>query len=311
MAITPTDLDVSWPDASQTLLARSQGADFAEWQSDGQPLDASCDCGRAWREYLSLFVGLDGSKQPQDLGVNAHMGGRAHANIGIPLHEAWGLGVQIGTGVNYHDFAVGAVEALEGTQERFQSFTTAGLFQRTERGWKWGLVYDFVAENYYEGINLGQWRGTVGAELSSTDELGVWFTVSDHGDTATFITTPVVLKPISQVNGYWRHTWKSGVQTSFWLGAAESHGEEVILFPVAAPTGIQFVYGADVHAPLNDHLAIFGEANFITPSDSGTVDAYLGIVYYPWGSSQSGRSRGFAPLLHVASNPTFAIDLRR
>ncbi|MBC8352777.1 MAG: hypothetical protein H8E66_12355 [Planctomycetes bacterium] len=264
-----------------------------------------------WNENLSMFFGLDGSKQPQDLGVNAHMGARAHINFSVPLHEELSIGMQLGSGVNYHDFAVGAVEALQGTGERFQSFTTVGVFQRGDGRWKWGFAYDFLAENYYEGINLGQWRGTVAHELSDSDDFGVWFTVSDHGDSATFLGTPLSLEPISQVNAYWRHSWERGAETSIWVGAAEPHGEELILFPVADPTGVQLVYGADIHVPLNDRLAIFGEANFITPSDSGTVDAYLGVVYYPGGNAQSGRSRRFAPMLPVANNPTFSVDLRR
>ena len=36
-----------------------------------------------------------------------------------------------------------------------------------------------------------------------------------------------------------------------------------------------FVYGADLQMPLNNWIAIYGEANFITPASSGTVDAYL------------------------------------
>jgi hypothetical protein len=45
----------------------------------------SHDCITALLENLSLFGGLEGSKQPQDFGVNAHFGGRFHANMGLPL----------------------------------------------------------------------------------------------------------------------------------------------------------------------------------------------------------------------------------
>ena len=239
------------------------------------------------------------------------MGTRAHANLGIPLTSA-GIGLQIGSGLSYHDFAVGVVEAIHGRRERFQSFTTVGAFQRTAGGWKWGIVYDFLSQNYYEGINLGQWRGAVALTISECDEFGAWFTIPDHDDTATFLGSPLRLKSIGQANAFWRRTWETGGETTFWLGAAEPHGDEIILFaPAPGTTGTQLVYGADIHLPLNDRLAIFGEANFITPSDSGTVDAYLGAVYYPWGGARSSRRRRFAPVLPVASNPTFSVDLRR
>jgi hypothetical protein len=55
---------------------------------------------------LSLFGGLDGSKQPQDLGVNANMGGRVAFNWGIPIVKEWGLGVQVGAAYNFADNAV-------------------------------------------------------------------------------------------------------------------------------------------------------------------------------------------------------------
>ena len=257
-------------------------------------IDSECREHHTWVENLSFFSGLDGSKQPQDLGVNAHMGARAHVNLGLPLASS-GFGFQIGSGLSYHDFAVGVVEAIQGRRERFQSFTTVGAFQRTPGGWKWGVVYDFLNQNYYQGINLGQWRGSFSLPIGECNEFGVWFTVSEHDDSATFLGSVVQLKPIGQANAFWRRIWETGGETTFWLGAAEPHGNEIILFSSApGSTGTQLVYGADIHLPLNDRLAIFGEANFITPSDSGTVDAYLGAVFYPWGGSGQLKMWGFA-----------------
>ncbi len=43
-------------------------------------------------DNVSGFLGLDGSKQPQDFGINAQFGGRASVNWGIPLVRSWGLG---------------------------------------------------------------------------------------------------------------------------------------------------------------------------------------------------------------------------
>lgn len=46
---------------------------------------------------ISFYVGLEGSKQPQDFGANANVGGRFRANISGPLFEQHGIGYQIGT----------------------------------------------------------------------------------------------------------------------------------------------------------------------------------------------------------------------
>jgi hypothetical protein len=72
-----------------------------------------------------------------------------------------------------------------------------------------------------------------------------------------------------------------------------------------------FVYGADLQMPLNNWIAIYGEANFITPASSGTVDAYLGFVFYPGGGARNALQKRFAPLLPTASNTSFAVDLPR
>jgi|GEM_PF-4881555 len=93
-------------------------------------------------DNLSMFIGLDGSKQPQDFGVNAQFGGRASVNWGIPLFEAFGLGAQIGTAIDATGDAVQVVQRLYGSSGRTQSFTTLGAFQRTEMGlsWDWPMT---------------------------------------------------------------------------------------------------------------------------------------------------------------------------
>lgn len=295
--------------ASQPVHARN-----ATEHEPAVPLAADCNhdcCPESPWQNLSVFLGLDGSKQPQDLGVNAHMGGRFAINYGMPLWEEYNLGVQIGSAVSYTAHAVQVVEALDGTSERFQSFTTLALFQRTDAGWKWAIGYDYQAQNYYQNFDYGQWRGLLGYDCGPRNELGVWYALRDNGDTGSFMNTPVTLRPINQANFYWRHTWENFAETTCWAGVAEGHGTEVFVFPVSPALDTCFTYGARLQVPLGDRVALFGEANFITPADSGTVDAYLGFAFYPYGGAHGALQRRYSPLLPVASNPTMAIDLRR
>ena len=67
---------------------------------DTAPDSACCEsaltCAGEQEGYLdniSLLLALDGSKQPQDLGVNAQFGGRGAVNMGVPLVRDWGLGL--------------------------------------------------------------------------------------------------------------------------------------------------------------------------------------------------------------------------
>ncbi len=281
---------------------------------EGVPCDstAACcpqECGTCF-ENLSFFLGLEGSKQPQDFGVNAHFGGRAHVNWGAPLWESMGLGFQLGTSINYTDNAVQVFERIDGTSERFQNFTTVGLFQRTDSGFIWAAAYDFLYQNYYDNFSLGQWRGDVGYALDPANEVGTWFAISDKRDNGFYGAIPVTLDPITQGNIYWRHTWENDAETTFWVGIAEGHAEPNLALGDLAPVGERFVFGSDVFVPLSPRLALFGRANFIMPADTGTVDAYLGIAYYP-GGSHCARKRKYAPRLPVANNTDFALDFAR
>jgi hypothetical protein len=272
----------------------------------------SCDspsCGSIF-ENLSLFLGLEGSKQPQDFGVNAHFGGRFHANLGVPLIERIGLGLQIGTATNYTDNAVQVFERVEGNRNRFQSFTTVGLFQRTDSGFSWAVGYDFLFQDYYDNFGLGQWRGDLGYRLGAKDEVGAWFALSGKDDHGMFGAIPVVLDPITQGSLYWRHWWENDAHTTVWLGMAEGHGEPNVALGDRPAVDERLVFGADLFVPLGKKLALFGQANFLTPADTGTVDAFLGIAFYPGGAHRAHRRR-FAPRLSVANNTTFANDLSR
>lgn len=267
--------------------------------------------GSGWFDNLSLFLGLDGSKGPDDLGINADFGYRGAINWGLPLWESRGLGIQVGSALNVSDNAVRVLRSVNGTRDRVQSFTTVGVFQRTDFGLNWGIVYDFLAEDYYKSLVLGQWRGQIGHAIGLCDEVGVWAAVRNFGDNATVAGQSLSLKPITQGNLYWRHVWGNETVTRFWVGLAEEHGRFVLVAPGNSSVHHPFVFGADLYVPLTDRLAIYGEANFITPNDTGTVTATMGIVFYPGGRAK-GVARGrFAPLLPLANNPTFGVDARQ
>ncbi len=97
-----------------------------------------------WRwEETTLLAALDGSKQPQDFGVNANLGGQAAINTAFPVFEAWGIGVQAGSSIIASSNAVRVYELLGEETGRTQSFTTLGVFQRTDSGFGWALCMTF------------------------------------------------------------------------------------------------------------------------------------------------------------------------
>jgi hypothetical protein len=260
---------------------------------------------------LELFAGLDGSKQPQDLGINANMGVRLAGNIGLPAIEKAGIGVQFGAAANFSDAAVHVLDQIEGTSRRTQTFLTVGLFDNAAGNFSWALGYDLLRENYYDTFQLGQVRGDAGYALGTADQVGVWFTKSAQRDHGVMGTTAVRLEAISQANAYLRHTWPTLGRTTVWAGMAAHHSDIVWVLPLNASDEHVLVYGGSLELPLSDRISVTGSANLLTPAATGTVDAFLGFTFYPQrGKPQLTRGR-FAPPLPVANNPTFAVDLSR
>lgn len=262
-------------------------------------------------DNLSVFVGLDGAKSPEDLGINANFGFRTHVNWAYPLVESRGIGVQAGTAINYSRTAVGVLESIDGTHDHTQSFTTLGVFQRMDCGLNWGVVQDFLVESYYQHFNLGQVRAQVGYAIDKNNELGVWGAKGDFGDRGSFAGIDVHLRPIAQANLYWRHLWPNEAVTRAWVGIADRHEQFIFVLPGQPRLRHPVVFGADLYVPLTDRLALFGEANFITPNDTGTVTAALGFTWQFGGTARAQARSRFAPLVPVANNPTFAVDLER
>jgi hypothetical protein len=262
-------------------------------------------------ENLSLFVGPDGSKQPQDLGINAEMGIRFAANWAFPISERFNLGAQVGAASNLSDGAVNVLNQIGGPGHRTQTFVTIGVFQRPSSRVNWGVVYDTSFERYYDNFRFAQWRGQAGYGVSNSDEVGIWFAKSAHGQDGQFAGTAVRLDPISQVNAYTRHTWANHARTAVWVGVANAHGNVVWVLPANTTTGPVLVYGSELDLPLSERFAVTGMANFITPTATGSVDAFLGLTFYPGRSGFRADRNTFAPLTTVANNPTMAIDLRR
>lgn len=290
------------PDSAEPWSEMAQGLG-----TEPAPLETPAD---GWLDNLSIHGGLDGSKGPEDLGVSANFGGRFAVNVGFPIAPALGLGGQLGSALNYARSATTVLETSNGIVERTQSFTTAGLFQRTDSGFLWAFVYDFLYEQYYADMWMGQWRLQCGYCMSDSDEMGMWGGIGDFGDRATLAGFALGMMPISQGNVYWKHHWASGGVTSFWAGMADGHGRFVLVNPGAPPIQHPFVFGANLYIPLNYHLALFGEASFITPNDTGTVTAYLGFAFTPGGGAWTASQNRFAPAFNVANNPTFAVDVR-
>lgn len=265
-----------------------------------------------WLEELTLFVGIDGSKQPQDFGVNANLGSQTHINWGVPVYHPWGIGLQAGTNFVASANAVQVYELVGESTGRTQSYSTIGLFQRTEFGFSWGFAYDYLYQKSFDTFNMSQWRLRAAFDMTPQSQVGITANLSGGEDSGVFGTaTAVTLEPITQANFFYRRFWQTGTQTTFWLGMANGHGENNAVTGPGRDQDPAFLFGADILAPLNDRLAIYGETNMIMPSDTGTVDAFLGLQWSVGGNAAASRRGHYSPLLPVASATSFSVDLRQ
>ncbi|WP_143549129.1 DUF6666 family protein [Rhodopirellula bahusiensis] len=259
-------------------------------------------------EQLSFLAAIDGSKQPQDYGVNADIGLRLRGQYAAPLLEEYGIGFQIGSAVTWTDNAVRVFELMGEDTTRFQSYTTFGLFRRANR-WAIGAVMDYQYQEGFDQTSLAQYRGRVSYDLTPQTQVGLTGRFRAFDDQANFNGTPVTLRTTNQGSFFLRHFFETGVQGTIWLGIVDEHGESNAAFGAAPAHDDAFVFGADFLAPLNDSLAMYGETNLTTPADTGTVDAFLGLVWYPFGNAKTAHRAQFAPMLPVAAPTSFSVDL--
>ncbi len=272
--------------------------------SNFRPSNGSSQAG-TW----SAFVGLDGSKQPQDYGVNANFGGRGSLNYSAPLLAEYGIGFQAGSAIVATANAVQVFELLGAATDRFQSYTTVGVFQRTPNGFAAGAVYDFLYQDSFDQFQLGQWRLRGSFDISPELEIGTTVNLNSRSDVGRFNSTLIELQPIEMLNVYVNRRWLSGVTTMLWAGVADGHSENNAITGALPRKENQFLFGAEFFAPLNNFMAIYGETNIMMPVDTGSVDAYLGIELIPGGLVRKGRQNRYRALLPVASGPTFTNDL--
>ncbi|MGB7326484.1 MAG: DUF6666 family protein, partial [Rubripirellula sp.] len=206
-----------------------------------------------------------------------------------------------------HDEAASPATTHHGTVNKY-NYTTVGMFQRVGR-WGWGGVFDHLYQDGFDKSSLGQFRGRVSLDVTDSTQVGVTGRFRAFDDKAEFLGDQVTLRSINQGSFFIRHFFETGVQSTWWFGLVDEHGESNAVTGPSQAHDNALVIGADFVAPLNDSLALYGETNLITPADTGTVDAFFGIVYYPFANAKIAHRSRWAPMLPTAAPTSFSVDL--
>ncbi len=220
---------------------------------------------------------------------------------------SWDMASQFGV-----RFTQSSLSGAEFTQEsRNQVFVTGGLFRRVDFGLQYGVVYDYLSDDWYYRLNLSQIRGEVSWNDGCSHEFGYQFMAGLGGSTSGTTVTNAAgavfngtmsMEPTDQHRFFIRKTMPGGGQYQAFLGGT-NHSDWLLGFSVnsAAYHGWGVYTGATYLIP-NEAAGVAGG------NENESWNLAMGVVLRP-GASQ-GRSRYTRPLLDVADNGTFMIDRR-
>jgi hypothetical protein len=242
-------------------------------------------------------------------------------NTAAPLFglAEYGFGWQTGLTYGVYDLD-GRVDALPGVntaESQQQIFVTTGFYRKAgaDQRLNFGLVYDWMFNTEWGALGvsptLGQWRGQVEYILSNSNGVGVYGCLRDLGAVSDlFVTT----RPISQVNLFWHHKFDAGADSWLWVGVPERDR-----LSGAGSLG-DWIVGANVQVPLSEKIALYGNAQYMHPSQAAGPQAALdstwnvgaGIMWYLGGHARSESLNGkcWTSYLPMANNSNFLVDQR-
>lgn len=220
---------------------------------------------------------------------------------------SWDLASQLGV-----RFTQSSLSGAEFTQDsRNQVFVTAGLFRRVDFGLQYGVVYDYLNDDWYYHLNLSQLRGELSWNDGCSHEFGYQFMAGLGGGTSgTTVTNAagaifngsISMEPTDQHRFFVRKTIAGGGQYQAFLGGT-NHSDFLLGFSVnsASYHGWGVYTGATYLVP-NEKTGIPGG------NENESWNLSMGVVLRPGGVQTCGRY--CRPLLDVADNGTFMADRR-
>lgn len=254
-------------------------------------------------------LGYDFFRSIPDGDWDGNTGAFGSINLGIPINYC-DLGLQVGGSYGLYDWSGRGAVAEDSVQQ--QLFLTGGFYKRTScsSGFNAGVVFDWMWNKRFGvfGVdtNFSQLRGQIGYQYCCDNEYGIWGTVDLGESKVDFEGIDLKFRSLSQVNAFWKHSFKCGRETMIWAGIPYKRS-------LAFDTGRagKFIVGASFRAPLSRCLLIEGYGSYLVPhsSDGFKKQAYYGanicleIKYFFGGSCVRN-----APLLSTGNNSNFIAD---
>ena len=193
---------------------------------------------------------------------------------------------------------------------RHQIFLTGGLFRRVDYGLQYGVVMDYLNDDWYFHGDLIQLRGELSWKTSACHEFGIQFMSGLNDDTsATFVRnaagatvqSTVAFEATDQIRGFYRQQIGGGGHWDAFIGGSNNSDT---------------VIGTTMSLPVHARMLVQAGGTYLIPSEGASSRGYeqeswnisLGIVFRPGGPDGFGRY--CRPMFDVADNGTFMVDRR-
>lgn len=192
------------------------------------------------------------------------------------------------------------------SDNRDQTFFTAGLFRRVDYGWQFGLVADVLREEWFTESETVQLRGDLAWVYPSGSALGFRFSTAQQDDITDGIVngqsfTGLITETLETYRFYYRHTAEWGGYSDFSLGWSDSD---------------HFILGLDYDLPLSETWAMQSSLTYLAGDDVPATSPFAGNGNEVWNLSvgfawrPTGRSwyRSYdRPMFGVADNGSMIV----
>jgi hypothetical protein len=260
---------------------------------------------------LEFTAGVHGFTGPLNRGASGSFGFHEGFNFGFPVCRGNLPCGQVGAVWTESNFDGSLVEP----DNRNQIFLTAGFFRRVDCGLQWGVVFDYLHDEWDYELDFGQVRGELGWRYCDCQEIGFRFSAGVNDDSGIFnvISGNQQEFEIRQIGGhvevndlfafYYRRQFACGGEGRLFGGFTNNH---------------QGLFGGDARLPLNPWWSLAADFVYIVPTDDSPLPGFveetwnvsIGLVWTPF--AKPGCCPNYCrPLFDVANNGTFATRLRR
>ena len=260
-------------------------------------------CIKICLDSANFFAGFHGFKGPIDQGRNGNFGIDYGLNMGGGANGPLGLGYQVGFRIAHSDMEGHQVPVNPTSEDRLQTFLTAGIFRRgsPECPWQYGVAWDWLHDEYYIETDLNQIRvelsrlGCLGNEVGFAASIGTGDDVVPFGDQET-----AEFEAVDQFLFFVRRPLQGCGEGRLWAGF--TGGGDALL-------------GGDARMPMSDRLGLKVDVNYLVPHNSFEAGAQekeswsvsLGLVWYPGCGARGAGGKPFRPLFDVANNTSFIV----